>query len=287
MRSLFGTFELLDFVHRYALQKCTKVRELDLFSASSERFYRPISLLSIISKLLEKLLIKRIRSDPNTEEWLSANKDPAIATFTLQNHLNQIQEWSNIWKIKINEAKSTQVNFSLRREQCPAVFLNNVQIPASPSTKYLDIYLDNHLTWKEHIRKKRKQIDLKIKDMYWIIGRNSKLSLENKILLYKTIIKPIWTYVAEIWGCASNSNISVIQRCQSKILCMIANAPWYVPNITLHEDLNVPLVKEVIKQTSTIYQIKIGHVNRLIQPLLQPHNQRRLKRNWPADLREG
>jgi hypothetical protein len=41
---------------------------------------------------------------------------------------------------------------------------------------------------------KLKQMDLKIKDMYWLIGRNSKLSLENKILLYKTIIKPIWTF---------------------------------------------------------------------------------------------
>jgi hypothetical protein len=69
---------------------------------------------------------------------------------------------------------------------------------------------------------------------------------------------------------------------------MIANAPWYVPNITLHEELNVPLVKEVIKQRSTKYHSKIEeHVNVLIQPLLQPHNQRRLKRNWPADLREG
>jgi hypothetical protein len=68
---------------------------------------------------------------------------------------------------------------------------------------------------------------------------------------------------------------------------MIANAPWYVPSITLHEDLNVLLVEEVITQRSTIYQNKIeGHVNVLIQPLLQPHNQR-LKRNWPADLREG
>jgi hypothetical protein len=69
---------------------------------------------------------------------------------------------------------------------------------------------------------------------------------------------------------------------------MIANAPWYVPNITLHEHLNVPLVKEVIKQRSTIYQNKIeGHVNVLIQPLLEPYNERRLKRKWPADLREG
>jgi hypothetical protein len=69
---------------------------------------------------------------------------------------------------------------------------------------------------------------------------------------------------------------------------MIANAPWYVPNITLDEDLNVPLVKKVIKQRSTIYHNKIErHVNVLIQPLLEPRNEGRLKRNWPADLREG
>jgi hypothetical protein len=71
---------------------------------------------------------------------LSVNIDPAIATFTLQNHLNQIQEWTNIWKTKINEAKSMQVNFSLRKEQCPTIFLNNIQISASPNTKYLGIY---------------------------------------------------------------------------------------------------------------------------------------------------
>jgi ribosomal protein S17E len=69
---------------------------------------------------------------------------------------------------------------------------------------------------------------------------------------------------------------------------MIANAPWYVPNIRLHEDLNVPLVKEVKKQRSTRYHNKIeGYVNELIQPLLEAHNERRLKRNSPTDLREG
>jgi ribosomal protein S17E len=51
---------------------------------------------------------------------------------------------------------------------------------------------------------------------------------------------------------------------------------------------NVPLVKEAIKQRSTRYHNEIeGHVNVLIQLLLEQHNARRLKRNWPADLREG
>jgi uncharacterized protein (DUF1697 family) len=84
------------------------------------------------------------------------------------------------------------------------------------------------------------------------------------------------------------TNISIIQRSQSKILRMITNAPWYVSNITLHEDLKVPLVKEVIIEKSTRYLNKIGgHENVLLQPLLEPQHGRRLKRNWPADLREG
>jgi hypothetical protein len=61
-------------------------------------------------------------------------------------------------------------------------------------------------TWKHHVVKKRKQVDLIIKQTNWLIGRKSPLAIENKILIYKTIIIPILTYGVELWGCASNSN---------------------------------------------------------------------------------
>jgi hypothetical protein len=131
------------------------------------------------------------------------------------------------WKSKINETKSIQVNFALRREQCPHLRLNNNNIPQSPSVKYLGIYLDSRLTWKDQVTKKRKQIDLKTKELNWVISRRSNLSLENKVLLYKTIIKPIWVYEIKLWGCASKSNISIIQRSQSKILQNITKACAY------------------------------------------------------------
>jgi hypothetical protein len=70
--------------------------------------------------------------------------------------------------------------------------------------------------------------------------------MENKLLIYKTIIIPIWTYGRELWGCASKSNISIIQRSQSKILRMIVDAPWYVYNATLHADLGISYVQDVI-----------------------------------------
>jgi hypothetical protein len=68
-------------------------------------------------------------------------------------------------------------------------------------------------------------MDQKPKELNWLIGKKSHLSIENKLLIYKTVIKPIWTYGIELWGCTSKSNIAIIQRAQSKILCSISNAP--------------------------------------------------------------
>jgi hypothetical protein len=66
--------------------------------------------------------------------------------------------------------------------------------------------------------------------MYWLLGRKSKLSISNKLLIYKAILKPLWTYGIQLWGTASNSNIAILERFQSKVLRLIVNAPWYVPN---------------------------------------------------------
>jgi hypothetical protein len=66
-----------------------------------------------------------------------------------------------------------------------------------------------------------------------------RLTIENKLLIYKAVIKPIWSYGIELWGCASKSNIVIMQRSQSKILRAIAKAPWYVTNHTLHTDFNI------------------------------------------------
>jgi len=56
-------------------------------------------------------------------------------------------------------------------------------------------------------------------------GKKSHLSIGNKLLVYKAVIKPIWNYGIELWGCASKSKIVIMQISQSKILRAIANVP--------------------------------------------------------------
>jgi hypothetical protein len=50
-----------------------------------------------------------------------------------------------------------QVTFTLRKEQCPAVHINNTAIPPPPALKYLGLHLDSSLRWTQHIDKKAQQ----------------------------------------------------------------------------------------------------------------------------------
>ena len=56
------------------------------------------------------------------------------------------------------------------------------------------------------------------------------------------MLKPVWPYGIQLWGCAKPSHTQIIQRLQSKFVRSINKAPWYVSNCTLHNDLYIPLV---------------------------------------------
>jgi hypothetical protein len=121
--------------------------------------------------------------------------------------------------------------------------------------------------------------------MYWLLGRRSKLSITNKLLIYKVILKPIWTYGIQLWGTTANSNIDILERFQSKVLRLIVDAPWYVSNSVIRNNLQIPTVKEEIRRFSTRYAARLrAHNNELIVPLTEPPTNKRLRRHWPSDL---
>jgi hypothetical protein len=200
---------------------------------------------------------------------LSVNEDSRRASSDLHLHLNTLQTWFEKWRIRINENKSCSITFTRRKSSTPDVTINDIQIPRNTVIKYLGMTIDSKLTWKQHIAKTRKQVNITIKQFNWLLGRKSNLAIENKFLIYRTIIIPIWTYGMELWGCASKSNISIIQRSQSKILRMIVDAPWYVSNATLHADVGISYVQGVIHQKCNKHHTTLeNHENPLLKTLL-------------------
>ena len=83
---------------------------------------------------------------------------------------------------------------------------------------YLDRRLDRRLTRRDHITKKRDEVKLRFRSIFWLMNSRSRLSLENKRFLYLSVICPIWTYAALFWGCVADADLLILQRIQDNIL---------------------------------------------------------------------
>jgi hypothetical protein len=99
----------------------------------------------------------------------------------------------------------------------PPVNFNDKIILSDTSVKYLGLHLDKRLTWATHIKTKRKFLNIRLNKPRQL---RSKISLENKMLIYKPLIRPAMTYGIQLWGCTKISNLKIFQAFQSINLCL-------------------------------------------------------------------
>jgi hypothetical protein len=136
---------------------------------------------------------------------------------------------------------------------------------------------------EEHVKKKREELGLKYRQMFWLMGRRSAVTMHNKLVVYRQILKPVWTYGIQLWGCTKPNNIAIIQRFQNKVLRTIFDAPWYVRNADLHRDLRMEMVTAEIKRFARKHEERLHHHDNVeaIQLLDNSELLRRLNRTKP------
>ena len=115
--------------------------------------------------------------------------------------------------------------------------------PKQPNSSVL--HQDARMTWKHHVKQRALQISLKMREMHRLIRPYSKLSLRNKIAIYKAIVRPIWTYSAQLWGCVKTFNCMITQRSQSKLLRAAVYGYRYTRNEDKHRDLKINSLDKV------------------------------------------
>lgn len=216
---------------------------------------------SVLGPTLYTLYIRDIPDDPRAPTLLFADDTVVfarhirykVAVRRMQKALNKITSWAKRWRIAFNKSKSIRVDYTLRSLSYIPSLLEGEPVPVADSARYLGLHLDSKLNWAEHVRQKRDYLNIQIRKYYWMIGKNSTLSLQSKRLLYKAVLKPIWMYGLQLWGSTASSNLLVIQRIQNKILRIITNAPWYVSNKQLHADLEIETVAEAYQRLAARY----------------------------------
>ena len=167
----------------------------------------------------------------------------------LRKHAKVINEYMRKWKININN-KKTQALFITNRikKQLPKATIKvfNEDVKWQTESKYLGMVLEKKLNFKKHIDYVVGKANVAIKTLYPLISRKSQLNVQNKLLIYKLAIRPIFTYACPAFINIAKTHIKRLQVLQNKALKMVMNRHWRTRTTDLHGDANVPMISDYI-----------------------------------------
>ena len=261
--------QLIKILHSYLTERSFAVR-VSNFLSSPRNILSGVPQGSLIGPKLFNLYINDLPRSPGVTLGLYADDTALIAQHkqsqvvhdTLQSYLDSMAQWLTNWRIKVNVSKCAAVVFpSLRRPTNINLTLNNEPIPWQTSYKYLGVYLDSNLTWRLHISETCRKVRSALAQMRPLLAGNSRLSTNNKLLLYKSCIRPIMTYGSSIWGTAADFHLRKLQVAQNKALRSFIRFPSYVRLEILHRDLNIKPFLELIQKLAQNFFKDLSRVN--------------------------
>lgn len=246
---------------------------------------------AVLSPTLYNIYTADIPRNLDNSEIFTYADDTAIASYSrnlklainsLQNSINKIIEWLNKWKIKLNTQKCKPIIFTRRRQVTEQkIDINGILLNWNETAKYLGIRFDKKLTWSCHVQQTIDKLETKFGMLSPFLGRRSKMNKNNKILLYKQIIRPTALYGSAVWGTTALSHLRLLETCQNKMLRRMANSPWFVRNLKIREDFKIETIThEIKKRNKLILQDYTNHTNPLLREALNydPNMMRRTSR---------
>ena len=112
--------------------------------------------------------------------------------------LNKLYTWLSVNNLSINIKKTNYIVFSnIHENVASSVGINIIKLQRVYSTKFLGVFIDHKLTWKEHINYGRGKICKCIAMLNKVKHLLNKSSLH---MLYNSLFTSYLTYCAEVWG---------------------------------------------------------------------------------------
>lgn len=172
---------------------------------------------------------------------------PTTIIACLQSYVDDISNFCNKWRLRLNPEKTESVFFTRRTSErfLPEHGINVLghDCPWLPAAKYLGVFLDKRLTFARHVDHALNKTGKVTRALYSVLNRRSRLFIKNKLLIFKTILRPVYTYGCQVWGGCADTHLKKLQVAQNKILKMCYNLPYDYSTRLLHQRDKIDLVK--------------------------------------------
>ena len=116
------------------------------------------------------------------------------------------------------------------------ITLDNVSVKQVEVTKFLGVFVDQHLSWKSHISYVAKKISKTI----GIISKSRfYLSRKSLLSLYYTLVYPYLNYCNIVWSSNYPSNLNRLLLLQKRIVRIIGGVDYFAHTGPLFYSLNI------------------------------------------------
>ena len=130
--------------------------------------------------------------------------------------------------------------------------------------KFLGLYIDDNLTWGDHIDHVSKKI---ASGSYALNMVKRSLSIGNLKLLYHSLVHSHLTYGTALWGSAYQYRLHKLEITQKKCMRHICDVPYNTHTNPLFKKLCIPRLKDIYKIQLCKFMYSYTH-GKLPTPLL-------------------
>ena len=175
---------------------------------------------------------------------LKSHSNLRYLTYCIEHDLELVQDWFNANKLTLNIDKTVCMVFSPKHIDTTNlnIVLSNTKLPVVPYCKFLGLWIDSGLNWKEHIRTLASRMHSRI----GLLKRSKNLlDIHARKVLYFAQIHSILTYGLLIWGnMVSPTALQKIQQIQDKAVQLIDTRK---PLMVVYREHNILNVGSLVK----------------------------------------
>ena len=164
----------------------------------------------IDNKISSGTKIRLFADDSLLYRTIKTDEDSAI----LQNDLNQLQEWEKTWKMEFHPHKCQLIRITNKVKPISNNYaIHNITLQETASAKYLGIFIDNKLKWKEQYN----YIIKKANNIIAFLQRNiNSCPASVKSQCFQTLVRPVLEYGCAVWDPHHQIDIERIEKVQKR-----------------------------------------------------------------------
>jgi retron-type reverse transcriptase len=198
---------------------------------------------------------------------LARSESPEQVSELLRRAVESLESWFRLWRIDVNPDKSSAILFTRRRHRPDGeIVMFDRPIPWKTEARYLGITFDNHLRFNAQLEHAKTRAQMVLGQLNSLVNRRSKMSIQNKVTIYRTIVRPAMMYGSAVWGNVCNTQLHKLQVVQNKFLRAAFKAPWFVRNTQLHREAKLPTIREFLHDVARkFFENAAAHPNPLVR----------------------